>query len=319
MTINNLLIHLQHKVDAFAFKPRHLEQLRRALPDTRITIAGDQHDFMARLPEADCALVWGFKAEWYGCAPKLKMLFTPAAGRDWVESDPAQRVKTFYGSFHGRIMRESLLSMMLYFNRRIGASLDDQKNRSWGRLGYSSCVALFRQHVLIVGFGSLGRSMAELLKAFGAKVTGVKRTLTGGEITPCVDRLVTFDMVEEELPHADHVVLLLPGGAETDGLITARHFTAMKPGAFLYNLGRGNCYRQEDLLHALNNGSLAGAGLDVFAEEPLPLDSPLWHHPRVLITPHASAISREYIDLFIEEFLDTVGAAEVVGNAGATA
>lgn len=319
MTINNLLIHLQHKVDAFSFKPRHLEQLRQALPDTRITIAGDHHDFMARLPEADCALVWGFKAEWYNSAPKLKMLFTPAAGRDWVADDPSLRVQTFYGSFHGRIMRESLLSMMLYFNRRIGASLDDQKHRSWGRLGYSNCVALFRQQVLIIGFGSLGQSMAELLRAFGARVIGVKRTVSGSEITAGVDRLVTFDMVEEELPHADHVVLLLPGGAATDGLITARQFAAMKPGAFLYNLGRGNCYQQEDLLHALNDGPLAGAGLDVFAEEPLPPDSPLWQHPNVLITPHASAISREYIDLFIQEFLESPTIAGVSGNTVATA
>jgi len=317
MTINNLLIHLQHTVDAFSFKPRHLEQLRLALPDTRIIIANDHHDFLTRLPEADCALVWGFKAEWYDKAPELKMLFTPAAGRDWVAADPARRVKVFYGSFHGRIMRESLLSMMLYFNRRIGTSLDDQKNRIWGRLGYSNCIALFRQHVLIIGYGSLGQSMAELLKAFGAKVTGVKRTVSGSEITSSADRVITFDMMEDELPHADQVVLLLPGGAATDGLITARHFTAMKPGAFLYNLGRGNCYREEELLHALNDGPLAGAGLDVFAEEPLPLDSPLWQHPNVLITPHASAISREYIDLFIEEFVGTLGVAGVVGNTGA--
>lgn len=303
MNINNLLIHLQNKVDAFSFKPRHLEQLRKALPDTPITVASDHRDFTALLPKADCALVWSFKAEWYNSAPKLKMLFTPAAGRDWVAEDPSRRVKTFYGSFHGRIMRESLLSMMLYFNRRIDKSLEDQKNRFWGRLGYSSCVALFHQHVLIVGFGSLGQSMAELLKAFGAGVTGVKRTTTGSEIASSADRVITFDMVEEELPHADHVVLLLPGGAETDGLITARHFNAMKRGAFLYNLGRGNCYRQEDLLNALNNGPLAGAGLDVFAEEPLPPDSPLWNHPSVLITPHSSAISQEYIDLFIQEFL----------------
>ena len=91
----------------------------------------------------------------------------PAAGHDWVAVDPAGRVRTFYGSFHGRIMRESLLSMMLYFNRHVGKSLADQKNRIWGRLGYSDCVALFNQSVLVVGFGSLGQSMAELLKATG--------------------------------------------------------------------------------------------------------------------------------------------------------
>jgi phosphoglycerate dehydrogenase-like enzyme len=80
----------------------------------------------------------------------------------------------------------------------------------------------------------------------------------------------------------------------------------MKPGAYLYNLGRGNCYREDDLLHALNNGPLAGAGLDVFAEEPLNPASTLWKQSNVLITPHSSAISREYIDLFIGEWLETL-------------
>ena len=306
MKINNLLIHLHYSVDAFSLKPRHLDQIRELLPKARITVAEGNRDFMEKLPEAECALVWGFKPEWYDSAPQLKVLFTPAAGYDWVAGDPSGRVKTFYGSFHGRIMRESLLSMMLYFNRQIGKSLNDQKNRIWGRLDYDRCVALFSQRVLIVGYGSLGQSMAELLKAFGAGITGVKRTSAGFDGNPYVDKLITFDRLEEELPCADHVVLVLPGGAETDGIFTARHFNAMKPGAYLYNLGRGNCYREEDLLIALKNGPLAGAGLDVFAEEPLPPASPLWGQPNVLITPHSSAISQEYIDLFIQEWIETL-------------
>jgi len=200
-------------------------------------------------------------------------------------------------------MRESLLSMMLHFNRQVGTSLEDQKNRAWGRLHYSGSVALFSQRVLIVGFGSLGRSMAELLKAFGARIIAVKRDTRGFEGDTTVDWVISYDMLEEELPNADHVVFVLPGGEETDGIFTARHFTAMKPGAYLYNLGRGNCYREEDLLSALRNGPLAGAGLDVFAEEPLAPASLLWEQPNVLITPHSSAISREYIDLFIQEWL----------------
>ena len=95
-------------------------------------------------------------------------------------------------------------------------------------------------------------------------------------------------------------MLLLPGGSETDNVFTPRHFSAMKPGAYLYNLGRGNCYQEEDLLRALETGPLAGAAPDVFAREPLPPASPLWRKGNVLITPHSSAISREYIDLFIE-------------------
>jgi phosphoglycerate dehydrogenase-like enzyme len=302
MKINNLLIHLHNNVDAFSLKPRHVDLIRELIPDTRITVAEGSCDFLDKLPEADCALAWAFKSDWYEGAPKLKALFTPAAGHDWVAEDPSGRVRTYYGTFHGRIMRESLLSMMLHFNRHIGRSLADQKDRVWGRLGYNECAALFSQRVLIIGFGALGRSMAELLKAFGARITAVKRDTRGFEGHPHVDRVISFDRLEEELPYADHVVLVLPGRTETDGIFTARHLNAMKPGAYLYNLGRGNCCREEDLLTALKNGPLAGAGLDVFAEEPLPPMSPLWEQPDVLITPHSSAISREYIDLFIQEW-----------------
>lgn len=307
MKINNLLIHLHNSVEAFSLQPRHVELLGGMLPDTRISVATGNEDFLAKLPEADCALTWTFRAEWYDRAAKLKLLFTPAAGHDWVAVDPTGRVKTFYGSFHGRIMRESLLSMMLYFNRQIGKSLADQQKKIWGRLAYNDCVALFRQRVLIVGFGALGQSMAELLKAIGAHITAVKRT-TGKLVTsPNVDRVIAFDSIEEELPYADHVVFVLPGGTETDGIFTARHFSVMKPGAYLYNLGRGNCYREQDLLTALTQGPLAGAGLDVFAEEPLLPTSPLWEQSNVLITPHSSAISREYLDLFMQEWLETLG------------
>lgn len=306
MKINNLLIHLHNSVEAFSLKPRHVDQIRETLPDARIAVAENTSDFMAKLPEAECALAWVFKPDWYERAPKLRVLFTPAAGHDWVAADPSGRVRTFYGSFHGRIMRESLLSMMLYFNRQLGKSLDDQNSRIWGRLGYNSCTALFSQRVLIVGFGPLGQSMAESLKALGATITGVKRSLAAFEANPNVDRMITFDMLAEELPYADHVVLVLPGGAATDCVFTVQHFNAMKPGAYLYNLGRGNCYREEDLLSALENGPLAGAGLDVFAEEPLPPASPLWEPHNVLITPHSSAISQEYIDLFIQEWLGTL-------------
>ena len=306
MKINDLLIHLHNSVDAFSLKPRHVGLIRGILPDTHITVAKGNSDFLEKLPEADCALAWTFKSDWYEKAPNLKVLFTPAAGHDWVAVDPTGRVRTFYGSFHGRIMRESLLSMMLHFNRHIGKSLADQKKRIWGRLDYNECVALFNQRVLIVGFGSLGQSMAELLKAFGAQITAVKRDIRGFEGNPNVERVISFNRMEEELPYADHVVFVLPGGSETDGIFTARHFNAIRPGAYLYNLGRGTCYREEDLLAALKNGPLAGAGLDVFAEEPLPPTSALWEQPNVLITPHSSAISREYIDLFIHEWIERV-------------
>jgi D-2-hydroxyacid dehydrogenase (NADP+) len=306
MKNRELLIHLKNDVDSFSIKPWHLDRIREVCPGIRLIEATDREDFHARLPDAVWLMTWIFRPEWYEKMPKLEVVFTPAAGNDWVPPDPSGRVKNFYGHFHGRIMRESLLAMMLYFNRRLAPASDNRQHKVWDRKIYAGCSALFSQQVLIVGYGAIGRQMAELLKAFGAKITGVKRSTAGFENDPNAERVVTFDKLEEELPLADHVVLVLPGGPETDELFTGQHFDRMKPGSYLYNLGRGNCYREENLVRALINGPLAGAGLDVFHEEPLPPSSPLWKLPSALITPHASAISREYLDLYIEEWIETV-------------
>jgi len=302
----DLLVNLKNEVDAFSIKPRHLERIREAFPGIRLVEATGREDFRARLPEAVWVLTWVFRSEWYAKMLKLKAVFTPAAGHDWVTPDPSGRVKNFYGHFHGRIMRESLLAMMLYFNRRLALASENRKKKIWDREIYDGASSLSSQRVLIVGYGAIGRQMAELLKFFGARITGIKRSTMGFENDSSAERVVTFDKLKEELPSADHVVLMLPGGPETDNLFTREHFDRMKPGSYLYNLGRGNCYREEDLVAALTNGPLAGAGLDVFREEPLPPSSPLWKLPNALITPHASAISREYLDLYIEEWIETV-------------
>lgn len=302
MKLSNLLINLKNPIDAFSATPAQIERIRQALPETEILQAASKDQFLELLPRAEYGLVWNFKAAWYQQAPNLKALFTPAAGKDWMEPDPSGRVCTFYGSFHGRIMGESLLSMMLWFSRSLGQSMQDQQQKHWGRNSYSPNQALFGRRALIIGCGSLGVSCAGLLKAFGMQVVGVRRTVMTTP-PPGIDRMVTFEQLSEELPRADHVVLLLPGGPETEGIITAEHFRLMKPGSYLYNLGRGNCYQEADLLAALQQGPLAGAGLDVFAEEPLPASSALWEQPNLLITPHSSAISREYLDLFVDEWL----------------
>ncbi|TWJ19894.1 D-2-hydroxyacid dehydrogenase [Geobacter argillaceus] len=301
----NLLVHLHNDVDAFSIKPRHLDRIREAFPDITLIETTTKDELRSGLPAADWLLTWSFRPAWYQESPRLEAVFTPAAGNDWVPPDPTGRVRNFYGQFHGRIMRESLLAMMLYFNRRLALNVANQERTVWDRGSSEGCSALFSQRVLIVGYGAIGRQMAELLKAFGARITGVRRNTAGSGCDPHAERVVTFDRLEEELPVADHVVLMLPGGVETTDLFTERHFARMKPGSYLYNLGRGNCYREEHLVHALLDGPLAGAGLDVFREEPLPPSSPLWKLPNVLITPHASAISREYLDLYIEEWIET--------------
>jgi phosphoglycerate dehydrogenase-like enzyme len=306
MLQKKLLVQLKSDVESFSVQPRHLERIRRAFPGINLVEATGKQEFLIHLVDADWLLTWRFRSELYGQASKLEAVFTPAAGKDWVPPDPSGRVRNFYGHFHGRIMRESLLAMVLYFNRRLGRCLENQRSALWDRTVLDGSSGLFNQQVLIVGYGAIGRQLAELLKAFGARIIGVKRNVVGFGDDPLAERVVTFDSLDDELPLADHVALMLPGGPATENLFTERHFSLMKPGSHLYNLGRGNCYQEENLVESLQNGPLAGAGLDVFRQEPLPPDSPLWGLPNVLIMPHASAICREYLDLYVEEWIETV-------------
>jgi D-2-hydroxyacid dehydrogenase (NADP+) len=292
-------IWLESPVRAFDLDTSQFEALRGAYPEHEFVIAHDQDTFLERLPTTELALVWHFRREWFARAPALRLVATPAAGREWVEQDPERRVRVRYGSFHGKIMAESLLSMMLFCARRLDLCVAEQARRGWNRDAFSSTRRLAGQQVLIVGYGPLGRECARLLKAVGLRVTGVKRSPTG-DAAPA-DAVYPVSNLHALLPAADHVVLTLPSDTGTDRLLGATELGLMKPSASLYNLGRGNAVDEPALVRALSAGALAHAFLDVFAEEPLPADSPLWTTPNLHVMPHASAISAHYLGLWLEE------------------
>ena len=149
----------------------------------------------------------------------------------------------------------------------------------------------------------IGDETARLGGAFGMNVVGCRRTVSGNE--PCETR--TFDALAELLGWADYVVLALPLTDDTTGLIGADEFALMKPTARLINVGRGGLVDEPALIDALQSGRLAGAGLDVFAVEPLPADSPLWDMPNVIVTPHNSGSTERANERAVEIFVDNLG------------
>jgi len=296
---SRLLLWLSHAVPAFQPTAAQLGRLATHIPGFELVTVASESEFLRALPEAQAVVVWRFLPEWYALARGLRHAFTPSAGHDPLPDDPSGRVQRHFGHFHGALMSESLLAMLTFLNRRLGDAQRRQAQRLWDRSPYSSIRRLHGQVVLFVGYGAIAQRCAQTLSGLGLVVQGLRRDVS--RPSPHAQRVFAPDQLHEALGLADHVVCVLPADTGTDHLLDGAALSQMKPSACLYNLGRGNAIELEALRGALSRGEIAGAFLDVVAPEPLPADSALWTTPNLYLTPHASAISAEYLDLYFEE------------------
>ena len=304
MTFKNILVYLTHPhVDAWNFKPEHADLLKSLIPGAEIRVCVNSKEFKDRLTEADAALVWFFKEEWLMNAPKLKLIATPAAGNEWIPWQPPENLKLSFGGFHGPMMAESVIGAMLHFLKAFPLSTKMQRKNKWARIKISKKQkSLYKARVTILGFGKIGNTLAKLLKPFGCRITGIKRmAMAAPDYFDEDDEILTRDKWESALPETDHLICALPGGPETYEILQSIHFKNMPKTTFFYNVGRGNIYKEFDLVEALKVGEIAGAYLDVFGKEPLSEHSRLWGLGNVLIQPHISAASPQYLELFVEE------------------
>jgi D-2-hydroxyacid dehydrogenase (NADP+) len=311
-----VVVRIEHEVRTFRLDERQFAALVARHPELTFVRCATPESFMAELETAAGALVWHFDAGWYARAPLLELVATPAAGRERVAPDPSGRVRVVHGAFHGKLMAETLVGMVTFWARRFDLAEVQQRERRFDRETFSCTRRLAGQTALIVGYGALGRYCAASLKALGMRVIGVKRHASVDAAPADVVRPVSELLAL--LPEADHVVATLPADTGTDRLFDARAFAAMRREGYFYNLGRGNVVDESALVGALEAQTIAGAFLDVFAEEPLPASSPLWHAPRLRLLPHASAIAREYLDLWLEELAPELERLAVRGGRART-
>jgi len=312
--INKLLVYLTHPhVDTWNFKPRHKEILQAEIPGLEVTVCYHLAEFLERLPETEAVAVWYFKKEWLVKAPRLKLITTPAAGTDWIDATPAKNLQIFHGGFHGWMIAESVTGAIFYFCKAFPLSSAMQSQAKWAPKKISDCLrSLYAARVTILGFGRIGTTIGKALKPFGCTLTGVKQIATPPpEYFSQEDRVVTVDQLSEVLRTTDHLILVLPGGADTQGIFTRKHFRILPASSYVYNVGRGNVYKEEDLVDALSKREIAGAYLDVFEKEPLSAESPLWNMDNVLLQPHISAASPQYMELFVRELAGRININEV--------
>lgn len=241
-------------------------------------------------------------------ADGLRWIQTSSAGVDGICTPALQArpeiVLTAARGIHGDQMAEHTLALILALTRSLPAFLRQQARREWKR---HSLPEVRGRTLMVVGYGTIGRSIARLGLAVGLKVVGVRRRgeNRGDEAVAGV-RVVGADELDALLPEADYVVLTLPLTAETRGLFDAARLARMRSGAFLLNVGRGQVVDEAALARALADGPLGGAALDVFAEEPLPAESPLWDLPNVIVTPHVAAASPRYFEQVMNVFADNL-------------
>jgi len=282
------------------------EQIKAARPDISLTCAKAEN-CSSFLPDTEILLAFGQTDlnPILPAAPKLKWIHALTAGVDQFLAIDALRqsdiLLTNSRGIHGIPIAEHVLGMMLCHSRCLLTAHDNQQRCQWSSL--KGIDELYGKTALIAGLGSVGSEIARHLKSMGMRVIGVKKTKTE---EPFIDALYGNDALEMVLPEADFVIVTLPLLPETIDLFSWPLFRKMKPSAGFINVSRGPIINEADLVRALTEKEIGWAALDVFRQEPLPKESPLWTAPRLMITPHHAASSPRYMERAIALFIENL-------------
>jgi phosphoglycerate dehydrogenase-like enzyme len=260
------------------------------------------------IAEADILIGGRITEEQWGRASRLKWIHVPWAGVNTLLSFDAIRQSDMLITNSSGVMSDSVadqvIGYILMLNRDLPAQLHAQRERQWSRYELESP----RRRILrgmtlgIVGYGAIGVEIARRARGFGMRIVATRRDLSG--VPAELDRLYPSDRLDELLAVSDYVVVALPLTERTRGLFGREEFRRMKPGACFINIARGAIVREGELIEALRAGEIAGAALDVFEQEPLPEDSPLWEMEKVIVTPHSAGgyigFRNGVVDLFLD-------------------
>jgi phosphoglycerate dehydrogenase-like enzyme len=273
------------------------KRLAAALPEVRVVIAEDQATAEREIVDAEAAFGW-LPRELLAKARRLRWLqapqAAPAAGYYYPEMAAHPLTVTNFREIFNDHISAHIMAFVLAFARGLHVYIPQQLRREWKKPGENrGVVHLPEATALIVGVGGIGAETARLCAAFSMTVlaTDARRTAA----PPGVAELHRPEALDTLLPRADFVILTVPHTPATEGFMHRARFQRMKRSAFFINIGRGMTTKLNDLVAALNAGEIAGAALDVYEQEPLPADHPLWTMPNVLMTPHMAGYG-PYLD-----------------------
>jgi D-2-hydroxyacid dehydrogenase (NADP+) len=287
--------------------PEHEDEIRKYASGGEVIRFREEAELIDRGADADILLTWGLYRpfEFGRVAKKLNWIHTISSGVDGVIQVPEfreARVKlTCTKGIHALPIAEHTLCMMLMFTRGFHILRDRQRAKQWRKYGEAD--ELQGKTVAIVGVGEIGRVIAQKCKLMGMRVLGLA---TRPSEEKSLDAFFPAQELLNVLPEADYVVLAVPLTPKTSGLIGERELRAMKKSAFLFNVARGAVVDTTALIRALEDGRIAGAGLDTVDQEPLPPTSALWALPNVLLSPHMAADSPHYMNRGINVFCENL-------------
>ncbi|MBT3991102.1 MAG: D-2-hydroxyacid dehydrogenase [Rhodospirillaceae bacterium] len=234
----------------------------------------------------------GFSDEIFQRNKNLKFVQALGTGVDGIDNradfDKSIPVASTRG-MHGPQMSELTFMIMLAFNRDFPHLLENQKNHLWER---KPPQVLYGKTVGLLGVGLIAEALAKRCKAFEMKVVGISgsnRDVEG------IDEMRSRDDLLNAVSDLDYLILLAPLTPENKNMVNADVLAAMKSSAYLINIARGGVLDDDAIIEALKSGTIAGAGLDVFEQEPLPEDSPFWDTPNLIVTPHTAGMSEIYV------------------------
>lgn len=295
---NRFIIWLNWPERPFRVETSDLDFFKSLVAGQEVVAVRGECDFLRELPSATHAICWEFRKEWFGDAPRLKVLATPGAGRELLPSDAdmPHGVIKFHGEFHGAIMSETVIAYMLAWCRGIYPAYRWQQSGDaadlWRRVDLGDvCFSLAGTRAVILGYGRIGSAIGGKLVSLGVQVCGIRR----GNLAE----------LPKAVSDADWLICVLPSDTGTDDIVDAEILGRMKRSAVLINVGRGNAIDERALAEALRERRIAAAFLDVFRHEPLPESSPLAASlPGLFRFPHASAFSPDYMTRFFRELAE---------------
>jgi phosphoglycerate dehydrogenase-like enzyme len=306
-----VLISIQQPVKAWQIPIDGVNRLKQRFPDVTFVHATDDASRAQGLKDCDVAYTWILSGAEVDAAPRLQWVHTSAVAVETLALDRLFARDIIVSNSRGvqaTPIAEHVFALLLAHAKRLPQLLDSQREQRWAQndLEGERLPWLLRRRTLgLIGVGTIGSEVALLGDAFGMHVVALRRR-RGNEQVAGVHEMLGYGDLDELLARADVVVVAAPLTPETTNMLGAPQFARMKRGALLINVGRAKIIDHAALIDALHSGQLGGAALDVFPQEPLPPDDPLWTAPNVIITPHTSGFRQGHWDEVIDLFADNL-------------